>query len=82
MSNEPVNGLQNMPFHLGKHIVVIKCAAHGFEFLNRGYPVLTISIFCCYEQRTASYQLIVLFIDNTTRTVPIEEVDGQEKGLW
>ena len=81
MSNEPVNGLQNMPFHLSEHIVVIECAAHGLQFLDRGYPVLTISIFCCYEQRTASYQLVVLFIDNTARTIPIEEVDGQEKGL-
>ena len=78
MSNKPVNGLQNMPFHLGEHIIVIECAAHGLELLNRGYSVLTISIFCRYEQRTASYQLVVLFIDNTARTVPIEEVDCQE----
>ena len=75
MSNEPVNGLQNMPFHLGEHIIVIECAAHGLELLNRGYSVLAISIFGRHEQRTASYQLVVLFIDNTARTIPIEEID-------
>jgi hypothetical protein len=79
VSNDPVEGLQNVPLHLREHFVIVKGAAHGLELSYSWYSVLLVTILGSDEQGSTPNKLVVALVDNTAGAVTVEEVDGEEQ---
>ena len=81
MADDPVKRLQHVPLHLSEHIVVVERAAHGFQFADCGYALFLITVLGGDEESSAADELVVTLVNDTARTVTIEEVDGEMKRL-
>ena len=81
MADHPVQGLQNVPFHLSEHLVIVERAAHRLQLPYGGYAVLLVTVLGGNEQGCAANELVVTLVDNAAGAVAVEEVDRQEEGL-
>jgi len=81
VSNDPVEGLQNVPLHLSEHLVIVKGAAHGLQFSYSRYSVLLVAILGGDEQSSTADELVMALVDDATGAVTVEEVDSEEKSL-
>lgn len=81
VTDDPVQGLQNMPFHLCEHVVVVERAAHGLQFLDGGHTLFTVAVLGGNEQGGTTHQLVVTLVDDTLRAVSVEQVHGKEESL-
>ncbi len=77
VTDNPVQGLQNMPLHLGEHVVVVKRAAHGLELPNGGHTLLAVSVLRCDQESGTAYELVVSLIHDSTRAVAIQKIDRE-----
>lgn len=75
MTNRPAKRGQDVPFHLQKHIVIVEGTAHGLEFFDCWDLLFLVPILCSDEQCRTANQLIVPFVDNPLRTIPVKKVD-------
>ena len=82
MADHPVESLKNVPFHLSEHVVVVKGAAHGLELLDGWHTLLAVTVLGGDEEGGTANELVVALVDNATRAVPVEEVDGEEESIW
>ena len=81
VSNCPVQGLQNVPLHLGEHLIIVERTTHRLQFPNRRYPIFLVAVLSGNEEGSAANELVVAFVDNTAGAVAVKKVDGKEKGL-
>ena len=81
MADRPAQRLQNMPFHLDEHILVVQVAAHRLEFPDRWHPVLLVPILGSDEHGRTAHELIVPFVDHSAGAVSVEQVDGEVEGF-
>jgi hypothetical protein len=81
VSDNPVQSLQNVPFHLGEHFVIVKRAAHRFQLPNGGYAVLFVAILGSNEKRSTSDELVMALVYDTAGAVAVEEINGKEECL-
>jgi hypothetical protein len=79
--DNPVQSLQDVPFHLSEHLVVVKGAAHGLELSYGWDAILLVTIFGSDEQGSTADELVVALVDYTAGAVSVEEVNGKEEGL-
>lgn len=82
MTDDPVEGLKDMPFHLGKHLIIVERAAHGLQLPDCGHTFLAVTVFGSDQEGSAANELVVALVDNTAGAVAVEEVDSKEQGLW
>lgn len=81
VSNNPVEGVEYVPLHLGEHLFVVEHGAHALELSDQRHPVLAVTILGGNEQGSTANELIVTLVDDTTGTVSVEEVHGEEHCL-
>ena len=81
MTDDPVEGLQNMPLHLGEHLIVVERAAHGLELPYGGHTVFLVAVLGSNEKSSAANKLVVTLVDHATGAVAIEQVNGEEESL-
>lgn len=81
VSNNPVQGLQYVPLHLGEHFVVVKRATHGLQLPDSWYPVFLIAILGSNEESSTSDKLVVALVNDAAGAVAVEKVDGEEESL-
>ena len=81
MADGPTQGVEDVPLHLGEHLLVVERAAHGLQLTDKGDAVLLVTVLGGDQEGRAANQLVVALVDDTARAVPVEEVDGQEEGL-
>lgn len=78
MANDPLQGLQYMPLHLDKHALVVEITAHLLKLAYCRHVLFAVAVFGGYQQGGTTYKLIVPFVDDAARAVPVEEVHSQE----
>lgn len=81
VSNNPVQGLQNVPFHLSEHLVIVERAAHRLQLPNGGHAVLLVAILGGNEEGSTADKLVVTLVDDAAGAVAVEKVDSKEEGL-
>lgn len=81
MPNNPVKGLQNMPLHLNKHILVVEIAAHRLELADGRNPVLLVPVLGSNEHGCTSNELVVALVHHPAGAVSVEEVDSEVERL-
>lgn len=81
VANVPVQGVEDVHLHLGKHARIVESATHVVKLVDLRYSVLLVAVLGGNEESSAADELIVLLVDDTLGAVPIEKVDGEEEGL-
>lgn len=81
MTDPPVERVQHVPLHLCEHLLVVEVAAHGLQLPDGWHAILTVTVLGGDQEGGTADQLVVTLVDNALGAVPVEEVDGKEKGL-
>lgn len=79
--NNPIECLQNVPFHLSEHLVVVERTTHGLQLSNSGHPVFLVTVLSSDEKCSAADELVMALVHNTAGAVPIEKIDSKEQCL-
>lgn len=48
VTDDPIQSLQDMPFHLYEHVILVESAAHGLQLFDRWNTILPVAIFGGY----------------------------------
>ena len=80
VSDGPPQGLQDVPFHLDEHVVIVERATHGLQFLDCGHTVLLVPILGCDQECRTAYQLVMSLVHDPLGAIPVEQIDRQEQG--
>ena len=81
MADHPTESLQDMPFHLREHVVLVQGAAHGLELANGWDTVLAVTILSSNEQRRTADKLVVALVHHSAGAVTVEDVNGKMESL-
>jgi len=81
VTDDPVQCCENMPFHLGEHVVIVERAAHRLELADCRYTLLAVAVLGSNEQSRAADELVVALVDDALRAVTVEQVDGEVECL-
>lgn len=81
VSHDPVEGVEDVPLHLGEHGGIVEATAHGGELADEGDLVLLVAVLGGNKQGRAADELVMTLVDDATRAVAVEQVDGEEERL-
>ena len=81
VTNMPFQRIQNMPFHLREHLLVVERTAHRLQFPNQRDSFLLIPILSRDQKSSTANQLIMSLINDSPRAIPVKKVDCMEEGF-